>query len=154
MVPSQLFVHRTLHPRIVAEIQRNVVKRGKRSALSRRFHKKEDNEAIAAWRLDLNRILRVFNVRFAIPLQPPLTLCFQTELGVNIHGTESDAREHTPKTRPIISNPDSAIPNVRSGVSNTHAVVSDTNRNQLKTREDTTNLNQAVSSFYILFVTE
>jgi len=46
----------------VAEIQKNVVKRGKRSGVSRMFHAKSDKETIATWRLDLNRILHVFNV--------------------------------------------------------------------------------------------
>ena len=45
------------------EIQRHVVKRGKRRKFSR-FHIKDDSEAIAAWRSDLDRIRRVVGVRF------------------------------------------------------------------------------------------
>ena len=41
----------------MAEIQKGVVKGGKRNAISRVFHAKNDQGAIAAWRLDLNRIL-------------------------------------------------------------------------------------------------
>ena len=49
--------------RVVAEIQGNITKRDKRNAISRRFHAKSDNEAIVAWRSDLNGIIHIFNVR-------------------------------------------------------------------------------------------
>ena len=57
-----LFVYRVRNHRAVAEIQRGVVKGGKRNAISRAFHAKDDQGTIAAWRLDLNRILHIFNV--------------------------------------------------------------------------------------------
>ena len=47
----------------MAEIQKNIVKRGKRNAISRYFHKKDDNQAITTWKSDLNGILHVFYVR-------------------------------------------------------------------------------------------
>jgi hypothetical protein len=51
----------------MAEIERHVVKRGKRSALSRPFHAKDDSEAlIAAWKSGLDKIRRVVDVRFLI----------------------------------------------------------------------------------------
>lgn len=46
----------------VAEIQRDVVGRGKQGGLFPGFRKK-DESAIAAWRQDINRILHIFNVR-------------------------------------------------------------------------------------------
>ena len=49
--------------RTVAEIQRYIIKWGKRNTISRHYHAKDDKNAIVAWRLDLNRILQVFNVR-------------------------------------------------------------------------------------------
>ena len=48
--------------RTVAEIQRHIVERGRRNAISRRLHAKDDKEAITTWNLELNRILRVFKV--------------------------------------------------------------------------------------------
>ena len=57
------FSHQALNCRTVIEIQGHIVKRGKRNAISRHFHKKGDGEAIASWKLDLNRILGAFNVR-------------------------------------------------------------------------------------------
>ena len=49
--------------RTTDEIQRHIIERGKRNAISRRYHAKDDNKAIATWKLDLNRIFHVFNVR-------------------------------------------------------------------------------------------
>jgi hypothetical protein len=60
--PSDSFT-RCLNRRTLAEIQGKVVKRGKRNHVSRLFHAKNDKEAIAAWRQDLNKILHIFNVR-------------------------------------------------------------------------------------------
>ena len=48
--------------RTVGEIQRKVIKRSKRNAVSRFVHAKNDKEIIAGWGLGPNRILRVFNV--------------------------------------------------------------------------------------------
>jgi len=58
--------YQALNRRAVAEIQRSVIERGKRNVVSRHFHAKNDKETIAGWRQDLDRILRVFNVRSAI----------------------------------------------------------------------------------------
>jgi len=40
-----------------------LVRWGKRNAVSRSFHAKRDEETIAAWKLDLDKVFRVFNVR-------------------------------------------------------------------------------------------
>ncbi|KAF9646946.1 hypothetical protein BDM02DRAFT_2864860 [Thelephora ganbajun] len=48
----------------VVEIRRNVDELGKQKRISRFFHARDDKDTIAAWRLDLNRILHVFNIRF------------------------------------------------------------------------------------------
>ena len=40
-----------------------MVKWGKRSPFSRRFNAKYDDDAIAGWRLDLDKIRRDFDVR-------------------------------------------------------------------------------------------
>jgi len=47
----------------VADIQKKIAKWVKRNPVSRRFHAKKTKETIAAWRLDLEKILQVFNVR-------------------------------------------------------------------------------------------
>ena len=47
----------------MADIQKKLVKWVKRNAVSRRFHAKKDEERIAAWRMDLDKSLQVFDVR-------------------------------------------------------------------------------------------
>ena len=44
-------------------MQEDVSKQGGRHRISRFFHARNDKETIAGWRLDLNQILHVFNVR-------------------------------------------------------------------------------------------
>ena len=44
------------------EIQGRIVKQGKKNVVYRHLHAKSEKERIAAWRLDLIRILHVFNV--------------------------------------------------------------------------------------------
>ena len=113
------------------EIQKYIINRGKRNVISRRYHAKDDEEAIATWRLDLDRILPAFNVRPTIPTRCLPTLCFQIELGVNTHaagsGTHQDAaNEHT----------------IGSDVANTNTIMY---RNKPKSREGADGKNQAVS---------
>ena len=57
-----------LHRRTVAEIREKVIKQSNRNPISRHLHAKGDKDTIAAWKLDLNRILQVFNVRSTTPL--------------------------------------------------------------------------------------
>jgi len=83
----------------VAEVQRKVIKRSGRNAASRLFHAKSDKETIAAWRVELNRILHVFNVRSIALTWSSLTVHFQTELVVNIHVVVSDIRHDVSKIR-------------------------------------------------------
>jgi len=47
----------------VIEIERNIIGRGKRNVFPQDLHAEDDREKIAAWRLDLDKILQVFNVR-------------------------------------------------------------------------------------------
>ena len=59
---SYSFAYHGLGRRTVATIQEKVMKRGGRHSISRFFHSRDDKDAIAAWKSDLNRILHVFNV--------------------------------------------------------------------------------------------
>jgi hypothetical protein len=103
----------------VAEIQRKVIKQGKRNAATRLFHAKTDKETITAWRLDLNRILHIFNVRSAGSVWQSLTTSpFQTELAITTHVV----------------------------VSNTHAMVSDLHRNALKVQGGSGDQHRSVSA--------
>ena len=117
----------------MGEIQKNIVKRDKRNGVSRMFHAKNDKETIATWRLDLNRILHVFNVRFVTATRPPLTVPFQTELAMNTSVAVSDAHQDILTTQTIVSdvhrdvqNTQTIVFDVRHDVTNTHTVVSNT----------------------------
>ena len=46
----------------LAEIRRKIIKKDKRNLLTRFFHSKNDKEVIATWKVDLGRILHIFNV--------------------------------------------------------------------------------------------
>ena len=79
------FTDHALDRRTVADIQRRAIKQNGRGAVSRLVHAKNDKDAIAAWKLDLNRILHVFNVRSAGSVLLSLTFPFQTELAIDTH---------------------------------------------------------------------
>jgi len=59
------FAHCALDLRTMAGIQGRIVGKRERGLLSRVANAKNDKETIAAWKLDLIRILQVFNVRSA-----------------------------------------------------------------------------------------
>ena len=88
----------------MAEIQKNITKRGKRNGVSRMFQAKNDKETIATWRSDLNRILHVFNVRSIPPARPLLTVYFQTELAINTSVVVSGVHRDVLTTQAIVSN--------------------------------------------------
>jgi len=50
----------------VDQIQRKIVKRGERNVIFRYLRRKSDNEKVATWKLDLERILQVFDVRSVV----------------------------------------------------------------------------------------
>ena len=57
---------------------------------SRLFHAKNDKDTIAAWRLDLNRVLHIFNVRSTGSVLLTLTPPLQTELAITTHVMVAD----------------------------------------------------------------
>jgi len=54
--------YRVPNRRTVAGIQEKIIEKCGRSLLSRLTNAKNDKETLATWKLDLNRILHVFNV--------------------------------------------------------------------------------------------
>jgi len=67
----------------VAEIRRKVIKHSKRNVFCRFFHAKSDKGNIAAWRVDLEKIVRNFNVCSMVTVRRLLTLDSQTALAIN-----------------------------------------------------------------------
>jgi len=136
-----------LPSRTVVEIQEN-----KRNVISRRYHVKDDKQAIASWRLDLNRILHVFDVRSVTPVWTSLTPHSQTESRIDTHATGSDAHQDAANKHTIISDVHHDVTNAetivsgRSDISNSRTGASDTRRSKLKTREGADGQNRAVST--------
>jgi len=122
----------------VGEIQRKVIKQSGRSPASRLFHAKNDKETITTWKLDLNRILHVFNVCSIVTGWSFLTNHFQTELTMNTHVLVSDVHNCVVNTHTMVSD-------VRHSVVNTHTMVSDIHRNILKSQEGADHQLQLVS---------
>ena len=123
-------VHHALDHRTVGGIQEKIVEKSGRSLMSRLAHAKNDKETIVTWKLDLNRILHVFNVCSIVAAWLLLTDHSQTELAINTHVLVSD---------------------VRQGFVTTHTMVSDIHRNMLKGQEGTNNQHGSVSDICVLF---
>ena len=85
------------------EIQEKIIEKGGRSLLSRLVQAKNDKETIAAWKLDLNRTLHVFNVCSVVFTLLSLTVPFQTELAINTHVTVSDVHHDVSGIRHDVS---------------------------------------------------
>jgi hypothetical protein len=73
VIGSACFIDDALGGRTLSEIQSKVTKKGKRNAVSRIFHAKNDKETIATWKSDLSKILLVFNVSSVVILWLLLT---------------------------------------------------------------------------------
>jgi hypothetical protein len=86
----EYFTDNTLDRSTLAEIQRGIIKKGKRNVVSRLFHAKSYKDTIADWKSDLNKILLVFNVSSFVVAWLLLTVHPQTELALNTHTIVSD----------------------------------------------------------------
>lgn len=95
----------------MAKIEGHVVKRGKRNSISRFFRARNDGEAIAAWRVDLKKILHVLNVRPFTSVRQLLTFSLQIEFPM-----ATDV--NTPRIRRETSSIHNAVLNLHLDVSN------------------------------------
>jgi hypothetical protein len=116
----------------LAEIEMKI-EQGKRNAVSRLFHAKNDKETIAGWKSDLSRILHIFNVRSVGFVWLLLTVYSQTELAINTHVAVVDIRHDVATTQTIVSD-------VHRDVVNTHATVSDVQRDVVATHTVVSNI--------------
>ena len=114
----EYFADDTLDHSTLAEIQRGVIKKGKRNPVSRLFYAKSDKEMIAGWKSDLSNILLIFNVSSAVVTWLPLTVHSQTELALNTHT--------------IVSGMDHNVTNVDQNVTKIHAIVSNIDSTVMK----------------------
>ena len=142
-------------------IQERIAKWGKRNPISRRFHAKDDEGAIANWTLDLDKIRRVFDVRSFNWARPLLTFRSQAELAtradVDVSGIQheaSNANATTPDPRLDVSST-LVVPEVRRDISNTNTVGSSVHHNVVPThsiasevQHDPVNVHTIPSSTY------
>ena len=124
----------------MAEIQVNIINRGKRNPISRHLHAKNDKERIAAWKLDLVRILQVFNVCPIFSVRLLLTRNSQTELVINTHVAVSG-------THAIVSE-------LGQNITSTRIMVSDIHRTMVGGQEGSGGMNLLVSETRALPITE
>ena len=126
------------HRRTLADIRNKVAKRSMQNAISRAFHAKSDSQAIASWKIDLNRILLVFNVRSvaSVPLSV-LTVQSQTELGLNIYGAISNVRDGATKTHTVVVDTYAMVSEIRRGMQTTSATECTLTAAQTKSRSAT-----------------
>ena len=137
--------------RTVTEIQKHIVERGKRNAISRRHHAKDDRGAIAMWGLEFNRTLHIFHACFVISTLRSLTSTFQTQLGTNIRTTDSGTHQGVASKHTVVSDVhhrktkfEVIVPGVRHDVPNTRPTVSGIHRDNLKGCENAGARNRAV----------
>ena len=102
----------------MAEIQRKVIEHSKRNVISRHFRAKNDKEKITAWRADLEKILRNFNVRPIVTARRFLTLDPQTALAINTNVIVAE-------TNAIVSNINRMIVEGQGGNDSRNLLVSD-----------------------------
>ena len=133
------------------KIQEKITEKGRRNWLSRVIHAKSDKDAVAAWKLDLNRILHIFNVRFITNLWSSLTVHFQTQLAINTNVVISDVRRDVQNTQTIVScvhhnatNIHTVVSNIHNDVANTQTVVSDVHQGVVNTQAIVSDIHRAV----------
>ena len=127
------------------------MKRSKRNVICRHFHAKNDKEMIATWRLDLNRILHVFNVCSTNSIWASLTIYFQTELAMNTIVVVSDIHHDVTSTHAIVSDVHQGVVDTHTIISGLRHEVSDIHRTIVKGQEGPDTMNQSVSVTHTLF---
>ena len=98
----------------MVEIQKHIVRKGKRSVFSRPFHTKDDSETIAAWRSDLDRIRSAVEVRSFISafcLKIVNSFYLQTELATGPGANDPTVLQGTSDTHVTVSDPQDDVPN-------------------------------------------
>jgi methyl-accepting chemotaxis protein len=138
----------------VAEIQRNIVKHGKRGVVSRHVHAKNDKEKIAAWGSDLVRILQVFNVCSVVSVWLLLTQYSQTELAINTHVTVSNTHSIISELGQNVTSTHAIVSELGQNITGMHTMVSDIHRTMVKIQEDSGGINPLVSETRTLPITE
>jgi hypothetical protein len=108
----------------LAEIQRKIIKKGKRGAVFRFIHSKGDKETIASWKAKLSKALLIFNVRSIVVVWLLLTVHSQTELALNNNAIVSGIDRNVTEIHAIVSNIDSTVIKIQEGTDRKDLLVS------------------------------
>ena len=129
----------------MAVIQKHILRRGKRAIVPQFFRAKDDEKLVAAWRLDLDEIRRVFDVRPFTFIRRSLVPQFeqQTEFAT---GTDIISISDAGYTAPEIDATVSEVGNESVGPGTTASEIQD--RYAFESCEDTDVRKQAVRIAY------
>ena len=130
-----------------------MIKWGKRNTISRRFHARDDEKAINAWRSDLDKIRRVFAVRSFTAVWRFLTLGSQTEPVINVGVDAPGICHEVPNSPTTVSEPPNDVvhnnPIVSEAQDDTpfvHTVASNSRHDAFKYSKDGEGQSRAVST--------
>jgi len=148
---NQLLVSRTVNynapdRRTLADIQRKLVKWNKLNVVCRHFLAKKEKKTVAGWRLGLENILQIFNVRSVAQVMTVADFPPQNALTTNTINTDPgvSAASHD------VTNTHTIVPGVQNDVVNAPSIVPGNHRNALKRPGGTHGQNPMVSIFRIL----
>ena len=112
----------TIGRRSMVEMQKNMVKRGKRNAFVRFILSKVDKDKIAAWNQELVRLLHVFNVRSINCVRnfANLTALFQAELAIDTNIRVADTQRIIGNTQTIVADTRVTVTNIEKKVGDIH----------------------------------
>ena len=98
---SHISLQNLYNTRTVTEIQNAILKKRKRWKFLKLFHAKIDIQTLNTWRLDLSRVLDLFNVCCVLPsLHARLSPC-QVELALNIHNAVTEMHNDLKEMRDV-----------------------------------------------------
>ena len=113
------------HAIAASDIQKKAIKEIGRNYLSQLVHAKGDKDKIAAWRLELNRILQIFNVRSVVLTSSLLTTLFSDQVVLEHPRNSSDTNATASDTHAAVSYTRDDVSKVREEISGQVSLVSD-----------------------------
>jgi len=146
---SQLLVSRTVNydspdRRTVADIQRKLVKWNKLNVVFRYFLARKEKKTVAGWRLGLENILQIFDVRSVARVITVVNFPLHKAIPMNTDTAAAAVHNDVTNTKTITSG-------IQNDVVNTPVAVSDSHRNASKRPEDLRGQNRPVSVIYSIY---
>ena len=127
--------------RTLADIEKKLAKWDRRSVIYRRLRAKKYKKMVAAWKLGLENILQVFNVRPVPRVMTVVNFPLHKAIPINTDPAAAAVDHDVMDTQTITSG-------VQNDVVNTPVGVSDSHHKALKRPEDLRSQNQPVSIIY------